>query len=74
MNEQKEDIMHKTPLKAIKAWCVECCGDDHPRRCVSHNCPLYPFRLGKNTLLSKRTISDSHRAILIKNMQKRWEK
>ncbi len=66
--------MTNTPLKAIKARCLDCCGDDHPRKCVCINCPLYPFRLGKNTLLPKRQISDSHRASLMKNIQKRWEK
>ena len=69
-----ELAMTNTPLKAIKIKCIDCCGDDHPRKCVCTNCALYPFRLGKNTLLPKRTISDSHRAVLKKNMQKRWEK
>jgi len=74
MNAQMEVQMTNTPLKAIKARCLDCCGDDHPRKCACINCALYPFRLGKNTLLPKRTISDSHRASLYKNIQKRWEK
>ncbi len=63
-----------TPLKAIKLRCIDCSGDDHPRKCVSKNCALYPFRLGKNTLLSKRNVSEKQREILLKNIQKRWEK
>ena len=59
-----------TPLKAIKLYCIECCGDDYPRKCVCLGCPLYPFRLGKNTLNPKRTITDEQRAFLIKNLQK----
>ena len=71
---KKEAAMTNTPLKAIKAKCIDCCGDDHPRWCVCDDCPLYPFRLGKNTLLPKRTISDAHRESLLQNIQKRWEK
>ena len=41
---------------------------------LTTNCALYPFRLGKNTLLPKRPISDKRRAILLKNTQKRWSK
>ena len=66
--------MINTPLKAIKARCIDCCGDDHPRKCVCTNCALYPFRLGKNTLLPRKRVSDSQREILLKNIQKRWEK
>jgi hypothetical protein len=66
--------MINTPLKAIKARCIDCCGDDHPRKCVCTNCALYPFRLGKNTLLTKKKVSNRQREILLKNMQKRWEK
>jgi hypothetical protein len=40
----------RNPVKAIRAFCLECvCGS--PREvelCVSPECPLYPFRLGKN--------------------------
>ena len=70
----REVEMTNTPLKAIKEKCIDCCGDDHPKYCVCTNCSLYPFRLGKNTLLPKRPISDKRRAILLKNAQKRWEK
>ena len=50
----------KPVLKAIKEHCVECCGDDHPSRCISYNCPLYPFRLGKNPWI-KRELTDEQR-------------
>lgn len=66
--------MTDTPLKAIKAKCIDCCGDDHPRKCVCNSCPLFPFRLGKNTLIRRKSISDKHRLILIQNIKKRWEK
>ena len=62
-----------TPLKAIKARCIDCCGDDHPRKCTSDDCPLYPFRLGKNTLLKPRKVSDEQKRRLIENLQKNRE-
>lgn len=41
---------HITPLKAIRLKCLECsCGSAHEAKlCPAENCPLHPFRLGKN--------------------------
>jgi len=35
--------------RAIRYFCVECCGYSliEPKECVSHHCPLYPYRLGR---------------------------
>lgn len=40
-----------SPLKAIRAKCVECMGGyiAEINRCTSTLCPLYPLRMGKNT-------------------------
>lgn len=37
-------------LKAIRAKCVDCCGDmkNEVLYCETCECPLYPFRLGVN--------------------------
>jgi len=37
-----------TPLKAIRAKCIECvCGSKaEVRKCVIPSCPLYPYRMG----------------------------
>jgi len=44
-----------TPLKAIRAMCVECMGGANEqdckeliRDCTSTDCPLHDFRLGSN--------------------------
>jgi len=39
-----------TPVKAIRLYCLECSGGSFKdvRECVIPDCPLYPFRLGKN--------------------------
>ena len=40
------------PLKAIRAMCNQCMGGGQPsdliKDCVSKDCALHPFRLGKN--------------------------
>ena len=41
--------MHLTPIKAIRAKCLDCCCG-HPsevRICTAVKCPLYPYRMGK---------------------------
>lgn len=39
-----------TPLKAIRKKCLECCCGQYKevRLCPSRDCPLYPFRFGRN--------------------------
>lgn len=47
----------KSPLKAIKTFCVEeCnCGNyNYAKTCIDIKCPLYSFRLGKNPFRKKR--------------------
>lgn len=51
----------RSPLPAIKAHCKECCGDDQPKNCVSKDCALFPFRLGKNPFRQKREMTDEQR-------------
>ena len=37
-----------TPIKAIRAHCIECCGGSmkEARLCPAEKCPLYPYRMG----------------------------
>lgn len=39
----------KTPIKAIRAKCLDCCAGakQEVRYCTCKNCPLYPYRMGK---------------------------
>lgn len=39
-----------TPLKAIKKYCFDCSGNSHNavKFCHIDDCPLHPFRFGKN--------------------------
>ena len=38
------------PVKAIRAFCLECSGDQpsEVRKCPIIKCPLFPFRFGTN--------------------------
>ena len=55
-----------TPLKAIKAKCVECCaGEGDPTKCEIKTCPLYWFLLQhkrEKEARPKRVMSDEERA------------
>lgn len=46
-----------TPLKAIRAKCLECsCGQaKEVRLCILKDCPLYPYRMGKRPKDNKDT-------------------
>lgn len=39
-----------TPVKAIRKHCLECsCNSVHEvKNCIIPDCPLYPYRFGKN--------------------------
>ena len=39
-----------TPLKAIRVYCLDCCGGQSKevKLCPCENCPLWQYRLGKN--------------------------
>lgn len=45
-----------SPMKAIRAKCLDCSCDNaqEVRLCVVPNCPLYPFRMGKNPCISEK--------------------
>lgn len=41
--------MIKSPLKAIRKYCLWCCGESalEVRLCPAYDCPLHPFRFGR---------------------------
>lgn len=42
--------METNPAKAIRAKCLDCCCDqvNEVKLCPVEDCPLWPFRFGKN--------------------------
>ena len=47
------------PLRAIRIKCLDCCCYDRKevKLCATVNCPLWPFRFGKNPYRGKSTNS-----------------
>ena len=56
----------KNPVKAIRAYCLECsCGQtSEVKACPVYNCPLYPFRMGKNPYRQRREMSEGEKQVL----------
>lgn len=68
--------MPTAPLKAIRAFCVECMGGSvyAVKDCPSapgtrYQCPLYPFRQGINPYREKRVLTEERKAELAKQLQ-----
>lgn len=63
-----------SPLKAIKAFCMECSGDSYTelKYCTSKRCPLKPFRFGNNPF-HKRIVTEEQRAASIERLRKARE-
>lgn len=66
------------PVKAIRAFCIECCGNSasEVKLCPSVNCALYPFRFGKNPYRTtvKRELTEEQREELRERLRKMREK
>lgn len=45
-----KDVKAPSMARAIKEKCLDCCGDVRVevRDCTMVNCPLFPYRFGKN--------------------------
>lgn len=62
--------MQTNPVKAIRDWCLQCSGDSYEnlKMCSSTDCPLYPFRQGKNPFRTPRKLTDEQRAAAAVNL------
>ena len=62
---------HRSPVKAIREFCLECMNDqvEEIARCTDPGCPLYHFRFGKNPYL-KRTLTPEQKAAAAERMAK----
>ena len=60
-NSEKEIT---SPIKAIKAKCLDCCCGqrEEVKLCPAVDCPLYPFRLGKNPNRSRNMTDEQRQA------------
>ena len=55
-----------TPMKAVRAKCLDSSGGTaaNVTHCPIPDCPLHPFRLGKNPFRAKRQLSDEQKAAI----------
>ena len=64
--------MHLTPIKAIRAKCLDCCCG-HPsevRICTALKCPLYPYRMGKRPKVGEDTPAEVNPSIFTAEAEK----
>ena len=55
-----------TPLRAIRAKCLDCCADSarEVERCLAYDCPLWEYRLSKRAKLPVLAEKALHRSRL----------
>ena len=60
-----------SPLKAIRAHCLDCCYDSaaEVKLCPVEECRLHPFRFGKNPFRAKRAYTDEERAVMSERLR-----
>lgn len=60
-----------SPIKAIKAHCIECCGGSYSeaKQCTATKCPLWCFRCGKNPY-RKYVMTEEQRAATAERLMK----
>jgi len=60
------------PLKAIRQYCLDCSAGSpsEVRKCVIENCPLYPFRFGKNPFRKGRVLTPAEKQLAREKMMR----
>lgn len=58
--------MITNPVKAIRAFCLECSGGStaEVKSCPRTACPLFPFRFGKNPYRQRREMTEEEKQVL----------
>lgn len=66
----------QSPLKAIRANCLQCVGGSayEVKTCTAKNCYLFPFRFGKNPYTKKREMTEEQRAAAADRLRAAREK
>ena len=61
-----------TPVKAIRAKCIDCYGGSRyeVENCVTPDCPLYPYRLGKNPNRKGKQLTDEQKEACAERLRK----
>lgn len=58
------DMERMTPLKAMRAKCLDCCAGSRYEvaHCCMENCPLFPYRFGRRPGSGRSKLTDEQRA------------
>lgn len=58
------EIFPLSPIKAVRKKCLDCSGgsSDEVRKCDIADCPLHPFRFGRNPYRKPRVLTEEQRA------------
>ena len=66
----------QSPLKAIRANCLQCVGGSayEVKTCTAKNCYLFPFRFCKNPYTKKRKMTEEQRAAAADRLRAAREK
>lgn len=61
-----------SPIKSIRKYCLSCCleSEHEVKLCPDDECPLYPYRLGKNPNIKRREMTDEQLAAARERMKK----
>ena len=61
--KKEGERMNLTPMKAIRAKCLDCSGGNpnEVKLCPVEKCSLYPFRLGKNPYSKRREYTEEEK-------------
>ena len=66
MPENNNPTSLTNPVKAIRAFCLDCCGGNpnYVKDCTALRCALYPFRMGRNPYRTKRELTEEQKEML----------
>jgi hypothetical protein len=61
-----------SPIKAIREKCLECSNYSNAevRECPIKDCPIYPFRFGKNPYRTKRVMTEEQKKAAVERLKK----
>lgn len=65
-------MANTTPIKAIRAKCVQCKGLKNSITCTDEGCPLHPYREGRNPNI-KREMTPEQRQAAAERLRKARE-
>jgi len=62
----------RSPLRAIRQNCLDCSNGSsyEVRECQIKDCPLWPFRFGKNPFRAKRVMTEEQKAAAVERLAK----